>query len=424
MPRNPPDFLRFVASNYQWLATICRGRTSFYSDDDIAISLRPFLDETSPSRKISDAKRLGVLSQATGEWSIPPFLARFIGELQDRFALASPAVIRSWIQKLEEHAHELTQLADNLAVAPSALDVDDAGFLLRETSDAFQTIAGSISDNCARIAIEVADYRATDEAAQLRSRLRRLIKLFEQYLEPILRIIDITGEFVAVTDRIAQTCARLSAHQERLNEELAGQIRDLRRDITWLRRVVVRQAGEANRELAPLCQTAIRESRIAKGVNRALEAIRQGRYGRLALEQLTIVEERDESLVADTAIEAYVRTMLNYEPTLPPRIGAQEPDELAAPWTATAVLDLIQDESFVPDILEWITRTCGPLRAEQAARLLIGLVDLASEQAQPTNESREYGFEEVVVTAVCWQWGTPDESEYRQPDSRLVAETT
>lgn len=424
MPRNPPDFLRFIANNYSWLATICRGRASFYSDDDIAVSLRPFLDEANPSRKISDAKRLGVLSQATGEWSIPPFLTRFIGELQDRFALASPAVIRSWIQKLEEHAHQLATLADSLAVASWALDVDDAKFLIRNTADAFQTIAGSISDNCARIAIEVADYRATDEVAQLRSRLRRLIKLFDQYLEPILRIIDITGEFAAVTDRIAQTCARLLAHQDRLGEELAGQVRDLRRDITWLRRVVVRQAGEANRELSPLCQTAIRESRIAKGVNRAFEAIRQGDFGRLALEHLTIVEERDESLMANTAIEGYIRTMLTYQPAPPPRIGEQEPEEFPAPWTATGVLELIEAEDFVPDILEWIMRTCGPMRAEQAARLLIGVIDLAPEQALPTSESRQYVFEEVVVTAVRWQWGISDGSEHRQPDSRLVAQTT
>ena len=144
-----------------------------------------------------------------------------------------------------------------------AFDVEAGHVLLRDISHVFHTIIRTVHDNCQRIATEVGEFRVIEEAGQLRKRLNRLIHLHNEYLEPIIRIVSVKGAFYGVTDKISNCCVRLSMLGDGDADKVSDEARCIGRDVVWLRRVVIRQAEEARRELAPLCAAAVRESRIA-----------------------------------------------------------------------------------------------------------------------------------------------------------------
>lgn len=264
MPRNAHEFVQFVANHFRPLEAMCRQHARFASDDEIASFLCPFeKEDKNLTRLIGRLREVGVLVELAGEWATPPFLAEFIEKVLERHALASPKVIQSWIETLQERVARLLSQIDSTSFDFGAFDSDACRFLLHEIADVFHTIVRTVQDNCERIASEVADYRTLEDAGRLRSRLNRLIQLHNEYLEPVIRIVDISGDFYAVAEQISTCCARIAILADGGASGIAEEARFVQKEVVWLRRVVVRRAEEARRELAPLCEAAIRESRIA-----------------------------------------------------------------------------------------------------------------------------------------------------------------
>ena len=83
----------------------------------------------------------------------------------------------------------------------------------------------------------------------MRNRLQRLILLHDQYLQPVIRIIDVSGEFQSVTDRISGCCHRLAILAEVVEDPLGDTARQVQQEVTWLRRSIIQRAEEAKREL-------------------------------------------------------------------------------------------------------------------------------------------------------------------------------
>lgn len=258
MPRNAQEFISFVANHFRPLQAMCQQHKRFSSDDDIVSFLRPFEDDDKNlARLINRMREVGVLAELAGDWAPPPFLVEFIEKLSERHALASSKVILGWLDTLRSHVTALLSEIDAAQFDFGAFDVDASRFLLHEIADVFQTIVGTVQDNCERIATEVADYRVLEDGKLLRSRLNRLIYLHDEYLEPVIRIVDVSGDFYAATEQVSICCARLAVFGERDAFPLADEARFIRREVIWLRRMVVRRAEEARRELAPLCEACI-----------------------------------------------------------------------------------------------------------------------------------------------------------------------
>ncbi len=268
----PTEFVRFVAAHYPLVSSICRLSGGFRSDDEIAAFLRSHLDVSIVGGKINEMKRLGVLTQSTGEWAPPPFLTRFIAALDDRHTLATPAVVLAWVENLDGLTVELANHLDQCAKDGCDVDEERAGALLHEIGDAIGIVGTTVAENIARISMEVAQYRATEDSAKLRSRLQRLVMLYDRYLMPIMGILEIGGRFRAVTEHVINLSARMTSGSELVPPRLMDDAQHLRQHVTFLRRIILVQADEANAESAPLCAVALRESLIARGVNRALEA--------------------------------------------------------------------------------------------------------------------------------------------------------
>jgi hypothetical protein len=406
MPRNAQEFISFVANHFRPLEAMCRQHRRFSTDDEVVAFLRPFADDDKNlTRFINRMREVGVLVELAGDWAPPPFLVEFIEKLSERHALASPKVIQGWIDTLRSHVTALLSEIDSAQFDFGAFDVDAGRFLLHEIADVFQTIVRTVQDNCERIAAEVADYRVLEDGKQLRSRLNRLIYLHGEYLEPVIRIVDVSGDFHAATEQVSTCCARLAVFGERDAFPLADEARFIRREVVWLRRVVVRRAEEARRELAPLCEAAVRESRIAKGVNRALEAVRVRQWDLLSLEHnLDIVEEKDGTLCSDLALERYLRQVLEAKSRTPPRVPMTTPESLQIPITPDDILERLAEIESIDDLLDWVLDSCEEIDFDSAVRLFHAIIERRPDHAHPTQERLDYEHQNFFVNAARWTW--------------------
>ena len=406
MPRNAHEFVQFVANHFRPLEAMCRQHARFASDDEIASFLRPFeKEDKNLTRLIGRMREVGVLVELAGEWAAPPFLAEFIEKVLERHALASPKVIQSWVETLQEHVARLLSQIDSTSFDFGAFDADACRYLLHEIADVFHTIVRTVQDNCERIACEVADYRTLEDAGPLRSRLDRLIQLHDEYLEPVIRIVDISGDFYAVAEQISTCCARIAILADGGASGIAEEARFVQKEVVWLRRVVVRRAEEARRELAPLCEAAIRESRIAKGVNRALESIRQRDWQPLDLvRNLAVVEEKDGTLFSDLAVERYLRLAGDAKTHLPPRVLTTAQNSLQIPLAPEDLIDRLELIESLDDLLAWVLESCDDVDLDAAVRLFHVIIERRTDRARHTETRRDYERRDLVVNAACWTW--------------------
>lgn len=407
MPRNPQEFVRFVARHYRLMAGMCRENERFASDAEIEAFVRPYAEAgTNPAFLIGRMKSLGILSQTTGDWTPPPFLGRFLAEVEQRHALASPGVVRGWVEKLSGLAKKLDSLSAS-GIPASADDELELSAILDEITDTISTIAGTVGGNCDRIGAEVAHYRAEEDSRRLRFRLARLIDLHTNYLEPLLRLIDIGGEFYGVSEQVVASCDRLAAHalpgRDSLTSLLATAVS---RDVVWLRRGTLRRAHEAHRELGPLCEAAMRESAIARGVNRALEAISSGDWQRFDLDrQLAVIVAPDGPLLNDRAAVACLLAARSFRDTPPPLLGPVELASMEVPWTVASLREELDKVGAVEDVFEWICERVGRDQPDPPAALLHDLIEAAPECLSVVgSETHLYPFARIEVEGRVWAW--------------------
>jgi hypothetical protein len=391
----------------------------FSSDDEIIAFLRRFeKEDKNLTRLIGRMKDAGVLVELAGEWTPPPFLSEFIEKLSERHVLASPSVIRGWIETLTVYISELLDRINSATYDPHSFDLDASRILLRQIDELFYIIVRTVQDNCAQIASAVADYRKTEDSGHLRTRLARLIHLHNQYLEPIIRIVHVKGEFHAVTEQISTCCSRLRVLGDERPNNLNEEAHAIQKDVRWLRRAVVRQADEARRELAPLCEGAVRESKIAKGVSRALEAIDCGQWQYLDLEKnLIVVEEKDPALLCDRAIKRFLKDVVETTSRPPPQVPLAPPTVLPIPIVVEDLLNHLDEIEPFDDLLRWILDSYHDIHLDAAVQLFHNLLERRTNQVGHTDDRLDYERGNLSVNVARWFWkGQGDDNRQFVPD--------
>lgn len=395
MVRHPTELLRVLVRHYTLLSAMCRENRRFASDTELEVFCASFeAPGTNLAAVAGRLKEVGAVTQATGDWAPPSYLRAFLAEIEQRHALASPGVVRGWVEKL-------SGLADLLERSATA-QVQD---VLEEITDTLASIAGTVGGNCDRIGAEVSRYRSEEDARQMRARLGRLITLHADYLEPVLVLIDIGGDFYRVCERVAARCEAIAAASRVTEPPVAQAASTTARDVVWLRRVTLRRALEANRELGPLCEAALRESAVARGVNRALEAIASGRWEMLELAgSLQVVMDQDGPLLSDRAAAAFAAVARRHRQEPPPLLEEATPTLMEVPWTTATLLDELITAETVPDLLEWVCARVGVGTADLPAGLAHSLLDAVPEAFTPSGGTRTYVFDALDVETQVWTW--------------------
>jgi predicted DNA-binding protein YlxM (UPF0122 family) len=348
-----------------------------------------------------------------GRWAMPSFLKEFFSQLDQRFTLATPAVIAAWVQKLRQSVSQLKKLIVEYEKG-ALLDSDDVGFQLAEIADTYQIVNKTVHDNCERISEEVADYRVTTDAAISKQKMRRLIFLHDQYLEPILQLLTIDGEFRNVSDDVASCCTRLRNASLRIDgsDAIADKAAHIRQDIVWLRRVMVRRAEESRRELGPLCEVARRESQIAKGVNRCLDAIAKDDWSVLNLDDnFGIVDFKNSLLFSDFGVEKYLAAFLDFCEESEPTISSAKQTATEFPLNTEDVLEQLDLADDLDDLLQWMTDRFDGLTADHTMSLFNSVLLRRPWRVANSFERTDYQIDKLVIDAMKWKWGDFDNDQ-------------
>lgn len=408
MPRNPVEFVRFLADHYRIVAGICSERQRFGNDEEIAAFVRRFSDgDANPTRLIGRMKDIGVLTCGAGDWSVPAYLVRFFRELQNLYALATPEIVRASVRAMDKLVRDLENRAEGFERGSEFAEEDDTVFLLEQIRDALHSIICNVEENCDRITVEVNEFRKMEEVNRIRNRLRRLISLHDDYLDPVIHIIDINGEFHAVTDRVFVCCSRLlglTVLESGRTGPLAAAVRS---DVQWMRRKVIGRAHEAKHELAPLCEAALRESRIAKGVHRALEAIRSGRWELLALGiRLPVQEDSIRRLFSNQSVRNYMRMVRRVEKEAPARVTHAIPKRTEPRWPMDRIVADLERTGNVEDLIQWLQTQFETMRPDEAFAILERLITQRPDATVAREQRREYLFQGLSVDAATWAWSS------------------
>ncbi len=406
MPRNPVEFVRFLSDHYRIVAGMCAERRRFGNDEEIAAFVRRFNEgDTNPARLIGRMKEIGILTCGAGDWSVPAYLVRFFRDLQNLYAFATPEIVRASVRAIDKLVQELETRAEGFERGRAFGDEDDTIFLLEQIRDALHAIICNVEENCDRITVEVNEFRRMEEVNRIRNRLRRLIRLHDDYLDPVIHIIDISGAFHAVTDRVFICCSRLVGLTGMDSGRTGPLAAAVRSDVQWMRRAVIRRAHEAKHELAPLCEAAVRESRIAKGVHRALEAIRLDRWEQLRLEaRLPIQDESVRRLFSDQSVRNYMHMVRRAEKEGPPRISHEAPKRIAPAWPMDRIVAELEEAGEVADLVLWLQRQYETIRPDEAFAVLERLIAQRSDATRACEERRDYLFDGLSVNASPWAW--------------------
>lgn len=385
---------------------MCAERQRFSNDEEIAVFVRRFSEgDANPARLISRMKEIGILTCGSGDWSVPAYLVRFFRDLQNLYALATPDIVRASVTAIVKLVKDLEKRAEGFERGTAFADEDETAFLLDQIRDALHAIICNVEENCDRITVEVNEFRRMEEINRIRSRLRRLIRLHDDYLDPIIHIIDISGDFHAVTDRVFICCSRLVGLTGLESGRTGPLAAALRSDVQWMRRDVIRRAHEAKHELAPLCEAAVRESRIATGVHRALEAIRLGQWDRLDLEdRLPVLVEAVRRLFSDQSVRNYLLMVRRAEQEGPPRITQDAPKQIDPPWPLDRIVSDLDEAGDIEDMLLWFQGRYPTMRPDEAFAALERLVAQHTNATNPCEERREYQFDGLSVNAAKWAW--------------------
>jgi hypothetical protein len=150
MQRNPREFVAFVGRHYQLLVAVSDQTDGFQSDDEISAFIGSHSDSANPGRITTEMKRLGILTQSTGEWAMPPFLERFLAALQERHILATPGVVKAWVDRLSDLARDFDRLIGDATSQQTEVDEEAGRALFREIGDAVHVVSTTIGDNIER----------------------------------------------------------------------------------------------------------------------------------------------------------------------------------------------------------------------------------------------------------------------------------
>lgn len=402
MARNPREFLRFILDNLQPLLDISSERRRFPTLEDVEFPFRRVLDEGAHVRKrVEDMIGLGVLIPAAGEWVMPAYVREFLQRLQEQHTASAPGLVRAIVSQLQE---TLEGLDDSIEHPDSTGNAGKAERLLKQACELFYDAVDRLEQTCLAIETEVTKYRAARDSREVKASLRHLLDLYEQYLVPLVDVIDLNGLFVTTSNRLLICCDRILG-EVGWPSEVAEQARMSHDAVMWQRDRTLKNTEAVRYELEPLYQMAVRDSQIARGINRIHTMFSSSGQASAAVVGLMRIEEsRDARFLCNESIRNEFRRLQGYIPPLPPLLTPTTPSIGRLPPQFRELREELHSEAFVPDLMEWFSEKCGREDADYVLKCLSRLYFDSGRYMAALDTIKIYEFELVTVEAHVWQW--------------------
>jgi hypothetical protein len=378
---------RFVSDHHTVFDELWRRRDELLSDADLLAVISASRSEATPAYLLAQLKRMRFLVETdaqAGSWEIAAPFARWIEYLQQMSRPVSSELARGRLSELE-HLIKSFQLAEDRSDLATGRDI------LRDARTGFQRLAEDLGQTRAAIANAVSEAKGEHRKQGALERFRRINRLWNEYLLPMLELLDPAGQLevvcIAWENQLALSLDRKFLPERRLAERIESEMQILR--------VVVRQNfRECRSELEPLHARLRRDSLWAEGAARILSRLERegtsdsGLSGSLSISSFRLAGQMSEAALVASAAR------WNEISVTPPVI-----DFLGTPTAAdtqavedmlTAIENLPAHRFPMSDLLAWLAQEHGQHGFHAVLQVFSLLVTDSRYQANFSQPISEY----------------------------------
>jgi hypothetical protein len=266
-----------LSTHHRVIEELWRRRDETLTDVEILAVISSTKPETTTAHVLGQLKRLRLLVEAEGEassWELAAPLIRWIEYLQRVAQPVSSARVQGQLLELE---HGLASFRN----AELAGDVSTGREILRETRAGFQRLAEDLGQTRIAIAAAVSEAKGEHRKQGALERFRRINRLWNEYLLPMLDLLDPTGPLEALC--LAWEASLTHAVENKFLPDRRAAER-IETEMRVLRVSVRDQFRECQFELEPLHARLRRDSQWAEGAAKILKRLEDLGANRAGLE--------------------------------------------------------------------------------------------------------------------------------------------
>ena len=249
---------------------------------------------------------------------------------EDQLQLALP--VRQWLDFLLEHAEPVSEdsirahhtqqakLICDLRTAIHEGDRTTGRQVVQELSTLHRRFVADVEMTHTAVLKETLEVKNARDKLSTQEKFIRINRLYQNYVEPIRRIVSIDGEMEASFDELEGLALRANSAAFFLDPTIPDQITT---QVGHARLTARIKLEECAAEVEPLFRRLRRETQILTGASRALAAIyRHGFTGSGLSERLNIVSFRIHRHYSDRLVGNLLEELLGSAPVVAPSLDA------------------------------------------------------------------------------------------------------
>ncbi len=261
--------------------------------------------------------------------------------------------------EIEAYLRHLERLAGYIQDAFEIRDANDLARQLRLLDMRVRDVLKKLA-NDEQALVGVADRAKTsDRQIPLRQRYAEVLATWDEYVEPMIQLVNADGAFEQGVRRVEQVLLRLLSEQHRLgqlvDDDLLLRTHARILEMQTTAQLTLRRAREL---LLPLREEARRHNAVTRGAALALSAIRRKGLDAVPQAALPLFTRPQSTFLGSTSqVESYVYALARFEPKptqFPKASGARKGEAPKAPRTAREMLERCQSALPMPDLMVWL----------------------------------------------------------------------
>lgn len=392
----PAAYLKFAAEQISLLREI------YYRSEGLPESeLRQLVsrlrrpDQPSSGYVFRQLHEMGMVEEMPGQTAYFELTAPWKELLDHLFReqrLTNVAVIQTYL-------NELQRLDAELSASVRESEGSQCVILLQEIHSLIERLRRDSRDNRLGIIAEALKFKSGEGDMPALERYERIIHLWEKYIEPLRDIIDSRKE---MDERLRSLEALMEegAEQFRLDGIMEREFVSMRSRLIRLLRDAMEDYRESVRELEPLYNEALSNSRYLRGATLALNRLSKQGVRSLELKERLAFPARSSGgafgLLSDEHAEAYLCQLSSYKPREPEPVGSSAVGQLPTIVPYAEVYIRIGHELPVDDALGWLCSTYPELSLHQTLGLY-GRIFGDSSFEHVHGDAREYRFDSITA---------------------------
>ena len=287
--------------------------------------------------------------------------------------------------EVEAQVSELARLSSRLEDIASAYDQEELRRFLRRMDDRLRTLIKQFANNESAIRGIVEQAKSSDSTLSLGQRYATVIEAFDEYIEPMLALLDINGNLQKTFEHVELTLSQLIDRVER-----DGRLNDVKQSILQIRTRLLDMHGKGRQSvhnsaelLLPLREELRRNTLVARATSKVLAKMRKRSVERALVPLLPVIasDQQKFNLGTNHQFLAYLGDICDYQDEVYEFPDAEDVE--AAPTHAIPDLDQVsalyaKSQSHQP--LHWLMDTYPDLPGDELIFAYQHLINLAQSE--------------------------------------------